>query len=174
MATHANVTSIDAIGIFRSRLIVFRTVAANALDEAAGEVRRVRQWIRQDRRFFWEAEHRRRQKRLDQALQDLMAARLSSLRDSTAAQQTAVTKARAALREAEEKIRCIKHWEANFDLVVGPFVKQIDGLRTVLEQDLPAAIALLANTQRALDEYSDRQPTDTPPTEPQEKPDDES
>jgi hypothetical protein len=164
MATHVHVTSIDALGTFRSELIVFVTDALRALDEASGEVSRIRQWLRNDQRFHWEGEIRRRQKRLDQALQDLLSARMSSLKDNDAAQTNLVTKARRALREAEEKLRAVKFWERNFDLTVDPIVKQMGGLRTVLEHDMPKAIAFLSNAQSALDSYSEKLGThDSPP-----------
>jgi hypothetical protein len=156
MATNVHVTSIDALGAFRSDLIVFRSEAMRVLDEVSSEVSRTRQWIRNDRRLHWEGEIRRRQKKLDQALQDLMGARLSSLKDSTAAQQNAVTKARGALREAEEKLRAVKYWDRNYDLAVDPIVKQLGSLRTVLEHEMPIAFAYLANAQQALDDYSEK------------------
>jgi hypothetical protein len=155
-ATNAQVTSIDALGDFRSDLVVFRATAMRALDEASAEVSRMRQWIRHDRHLHWEGEIRRRQKKLDQALQELMGARMSSLKDSTTAQQNAVTKARNALHEAEEKLRAVRYWDQNFDLAADPLVKQLGALRTVLEQDMPKAIAFLANAQRALDVYSEK------------------
>lgn len=156
MATHVHVTSVDALGVFRSNLIVFRSTATRALDEVLDEVRRTRQWIQSDRRFHWEGEVRRRQKKLDQALQELMGARLSDLTATSAPQQAAVAKARQALREAEEKLRRVKFWARNYDLTVDPLAKQLGGLRSHLEQELPKAIADLANRQRALDAYSEK------------------
>jgi hypothetical protein len=166
----AHVTSIDALGTFRANLVVFRATTSQALDEVFDEVRRTRQWILNDRRFHWEGEVRRRQKKLDQALQKLMGARLSDLRASTAAQQNAVTKTRAALREAEEKLRRVKYWARNYDLTAEPLAKRLGGLRSFLEQDLPRGIAELAARQRALDEYAGRRAAaePEPANEPQE------
>lgn len=169
MAVH--VTSIDALGAFRARLIVFISAATQALDEAASEVRRTRQWIRNEQKFHWDGEVRKRQKKLDQALQELMGARLSSLREASAAQETAVTRARRALHEAQEKLRLVKKWDRNFDLVVDPLAKQMDGLRTVLDHDMPRALAFLGGAQRALEQYAGvRTPTEEvpePPVEPE-------
>ena len=164
MATNAHVSSVESLGTFRSDLIVFRSEAMRTLDEVTSEVNRTRQWIRHEQRMYWEAETRRRQKRLDSALQDLISARMSSMRDDTL-QISAVTKARRAMREAEEKMRAIKHWERNFDLVVDPILKQMGGLRTVLEQSMPKAIAFLANAQQALEVYSEKMgsPGEPPP-----------
>jgi len=163
MAANVHVTSIEALGEFRANLIVFRSTVMQALDEMAAEVQRTRQWLRHDQRMHWESEIRRRQKKLDDAQQEYMRARLSSLQDSTAAQQNAVTKARRLLHEAEEKLRAVKQWDRNFDTVVEPVAKLLGSLRTVLEHDTPKGIAFLANAQQALDVYSDRQtPVDAP------------
>ncbi len=163
MATPVHVTSIDALGAFRSRLIVFLSTATRTLDEVHDEVRRARQWIRGEQRTHWEGELRRRQKRLDAAQQELTGARLSGPRESTAAQQSAVTKARAALHEAEEKLRRVKYWDRNFDLAVDPVARRLGGLRSRLDQDLPRAVALLADAQRALDAYAEKPGTREPP-----------
>jgi len=173
-ATNAQVTRIDALGEFRSSLIVFRATAQRTIDEAAGAVSRARQWVRHDQRMHWEHEIRRRLKKLDEAQQELMRARLSSLQDRTDAQQNAVTKARNALREAEDKLRAVKKWDREFDLVALPLVKQLDGLRSALEHDLPKALAFLANAQHALDVYSEKHvapmesPAEEQPVEPRE------
>lgn len=151
----ARVTSIDALGALRAKLIVFTTAATQTLDEAAGDIRRMRQWVRHDQRMHWQGELRRRQKKLDQAIQELMGARMSSLRTATAAQEVAVTRARRAMHEAEEKMRRVKHWDRNFDLVVDPLAKQLGALRTVLEHDMPRAIAFLSEAQRALEAYAE-------------------
>jgi hypothetical protein len=173
-ATNAQVTRIDALGEFRAALIVFRAAAQRALDEAVGSVTRARQWVRHEQRMHWEHEIRRRQKKFDEAQQEMMRARLSSLQDRTDAQQNAVTKARNALREAEEKLRAVKKWDREFDLVALPLVKQLDGMRGALEHDMPKAIAFLANAQQALDVYSEKHaapqetPAEAPPAEPRE------
>ena len=42
MATHARLTSVDALDAFRSSLIVFLNKAHSALDQSSDEIRRVR------------------------------------------------------------------------------------------------------------------------------------
>jgi hypothetical protein len=156
MTTPAHVTSIDAIGVFRANLVVFQATATRTLDEVFSEVKRTRQWILNDRRYFWEGELRRRQKALDAALQELMGARLNDLKITSAPQQAAVTKARRNLREAEDKLRRVKYWGRNFDLTADPLAKRLGGLRSLLDHEMPKALAMLANSQRALDNYSEK------------------
>lgn len=160
MATPAHVASIDALDAFRARLIIFHETARRVLDEIDGEIGRTRQWIRHDRRLHWQSEIRRRQKKVDEAQQELMGARLSSLREATAAQQSAVTKARHALHEAEEKLRRVKFWDRQFDLATDPLIKQLGALRTTLEHDLPKGIARLAHAGDVLADYAALRPAE--------------
>ena len=168
MATQVKVTSIDALEAFRANLIIFLTQAHRSVDEVHDEVRRLRHWLQQDQRMFWEGQARKWRKTLDQAQQELMSARLSALRDSTSAQEMAVLKAKRALTEAEEKLRKVKLWNRDFDSQADPLIKRMDGLRHLLDYDLPKALAYLVQAQRTLDAYTEipaPQTTVTPSSE---------
>ena len=155
MAEQAKVTSLDALESFRADLIVFTSEAHRAVDEVGDEVRRTRYWIQNDQRTHWEGQARRRKRVLDQAEQELFAAKLSGLRDTTAAQESAVRKAKAALAEAEDKLRAIKQWNRNFDGCADPLVKGLNSLREFLDQDMPKALAYLVQAQRTLEAYAE-------------------
>jgi len=75
MANQVRVTSIDALEALRSALIIFLTKARRSLDDARDDVRRTRTWIQHDQRFHWEGQVRQRQKKLDQAEQELLSAK---------------------------------------------------------------------------------------------------
>ena len=155
------VTSLDALERFRASLIVFITEAHRSVDEVSDEVRRTRYWIQTDRRTHWEGEQRRRKRKLDQTEQELFAAKLSGLRDTTAAQEAAVRKAKAALAEAEGKLRVIKLWNKNFDSNADPLVRGLNNLRECLDQDMPKALAFLVRAQRTLEAYTEISLTET-------------
>ncbi len=129
MATHAKITSTDALEVFRASLIVFVNKAQSALDQASDEIRRTRGWIQHDQRTYWENEARRRARALAQAEQELLSARMTKALDNLSAQQAAVNKARHALEEAAEKVRRIKLWMRDFDGMVEPLVKGLNSLR---------------------------------------------
>ena len=156
MAEHVKVTSIDALEAFRASLIVFLTTAHRCVDEVGDEVRRTRGWVQHDQRLHWEGQIRIRKRKLDQAEGELMTARLSGLRDSTSAQQAAVMKAKRALAEAEEKLRSVKLWARDFDHKLEPHTKTLEGLRHLLDHDLPKGIAYLVQAQKTLDAYTER------------------
>ncbi len=155
MGERARVTSIEAIESFRESLIIFLSKARPALEEVSDEVRRTRMWLEDDQREHWEGEARRRRRDFEQAQQELFGAKLSKLQKVTAAQQLAVTRARRALQEAEEKLRVVKTWNRDFENVTLPLVKQMDQLHSFLAADMPHAIAYLAEVVRTLEAYAE-------------------
>ena len=169
MADHAQVTSIDALESFRGSLILFLSKARPTLEEVSDDVLRTKLWIQNDRRLHWTAELRRRTREFEQARQELFSARLSDLREPTAAQQLTVTRAQRAVREAEDKLRLLKRWSREFENQTDPLVKLVDHLHTFLTSDMAHAVAHLAQVLTTLDAYAQRGPAPggpgTTPTE---------
>jgi hypothetical protein len=155
MATHAKVTSIDALEVFRASLIVFLNKAHSALDQSNDEIRRMRSWIQHDQRTYWEGEARRRARALAQAEQELLSARMTKALDNLSAQQLAVNKARHALEEAAEKVRKVKLWMRDFDGMVDPMAKGLNSLRGYLDHDLPQGIAYLTEVVKLMEGYTE-------------------
>jgi chromosome segregation ATPase len=155
MAEQAKITSLDALEQFRSALILFLADAHRSVDEVGDAIRQTRQWITHDQRMHWEAARRKWQQKLDQATQELMSARLSNLRDSTTMQENAVRKCRAAVHEAEDKLRALKQWGRNFDNAVDPLVKGLESLRYQLDHELPKGVSFLLQAQRTLEGYAE-------------------
>src|SRR5688572_16039806 len=107
MAERAHVTSVEAIESFRASIIAYLGKARPVLEDACDEVFRTRQWLQQDRRVYWENQLKRRRKAMEEAEQALFSARLGNLREATSAEMAAVTRARRAFNEAEEKLRLV-------------------------------------------------------------------
>jgi chromosome segregation ATPase len=165
MATHAKITSIDALERFRASLIVFLNKAHSALDQAGDEIRRTRSWIQHDQRTYWESEARRRARTLAQAEQELLSARMIKALDNLSTQQQAVNKARHALEEAAEKVRKIKLWMRDFDGMVEPMAKGLNSLRGYLDHDLPQGIAFLTEVEKIMESYTEAPAPAAPPVE---------
>ena len=159
MAQQAKVSSLDALEIFRSSLIAFLTRAHQSVDQVGDEVRRTRGWLQYDQRTHWEGQIKKWRKLLDMAEQELLSAKLSNLRDNISAQQNAVRKAKEAVDHAEKKLRAVKTWARNFDSASEPLTKRIDSLRSVLDHDLPKALAFLVQAQKTLEAYAETVPT---------------
>ena len=154
MADKARITSVEAIESFRARLIVFLSQVRPALEEVGNEMSRTRFWLQNDHRIFWETELRRRQRRLEEARQELFNATLSTLpTGTTALLQMTVQRMQRAVQEAEAKLKLLKRWDNEMDDRTAPLMKQTDQLQGFLATDMMRAVAYLDQALRALDAY---------------------
>ena len=163
MPERAHVTSVDALESFRASLIVYLTKARSTLEEVSTDVQRMRSWLENNQRMYWENELRRRSRDLQEAQQALFSSRLSQLREASAAEQMAVQRAKRALDEAEGRLRVVKQWNRVFDNRVDPLVKQMEKLHTVLAHDMVQAVAFLTQVIRTLDAYAEVAPPEGAP-----------
>jgi len=154
MAEQAKVTSVEAIEQFRAALILFLSSARPALEEVSAEIARAKSWLQNDQRRFWENELRVRQRKLEEAQQELFSARLSSFQETTSLQQMAVNRWQRAAREAEEKIARLKKWDRELENRSEPLVKQAEQFHTFLTTEMPKAIAYLAQSVKTLEAYA--------------------
>jgi hypothetical protein len=158
MPDRAHVTSVDALESFRANLIVYLSKARPTLEEVSSAVQRTRGWLENEQRAHWEGELRRRSRALEEAQQALFSSKLSSFRETSAAEQMAVQRSRRAVEEAEGKLRMLKQWSRVFDNRVDPLVKQMEKLHTVLAHDMVQAVAFLAQAVNTLDAYAEVAP----------------
>ncbi len=162
MSLRANITSVDAIKSFRASLVVYASKARPTLEEVSSDIVRTRVWLETEQRIHWEAEVRRRTRKLEDAQQALFGAKLSSMREVSAAEQMAVTRAKNALAEAEDKLKTVKRWNREYDSRTEPLARQLEKMHTLLAHDLPMAIAYLTKTLETLDAYANIAPPTVP------------
>ncbi len=117
MPERAQVRSLEAIDDFRAHLVVYLAKVRPLLDEIGADLRRTQAWIETDGRHLAERDLQRRSRALEEAQQALLSARLSSFREATVMEQTAVHTARRAVAQVEERLRRIRTWQmAEFPL----------------------------------------------------------
>ncbi|MFC7336539.1 hypothetical protein ACFQY0_05060 [Haloferula chungangensis] len=155
MAEQARVASIDALEEFRTALLRYQNRATQSLDDVSGDVKQMREWITFDRRMHWQSEVKRRTRKLEQAEAELMSSKFSELKDDHSVQQLAVKKASRSLAEAEEKLRVTKRWARDFDAIVAPGTRQLDGMRERLSTSLPKSISAMGETIGLLRDYAE-------------------
>jgi chromosome segregation ATPase len=155
MPGQAKITSVEAIELFRAALIVFTSQARPALEEVSSEMLRMRLWLENDQRRFWENERRVRNKKLEQARQELFTARLSEFQETTSLLQMTVNRAQRAVGHAEEKLARLKKWGRELENRSAPLLKEVEQLHGFLTAEMPRAVAYLAQAVRALDAYTD-------------------
>ena len=159
MSDKAQVTSVEAIEAFRAKLIVFLGQARPVLEEIGGELARTRLWLQNDQRAFWELERRRRERRLEDAKQELFNATISAIPTGTAALlQMNVQRAQRAAHEAETKLKLMQRWDNELDNRAAPLLKQTGQLHGFLATDMARAVASLDQTLKALDAYRNAAP----------------
>jgi hypothetical protein len=158
MPQKAHITSIEAIEQFRSQLIIYINKARPTLEEVSGDVLRLRSWLENDQRIFWENQFRRRSKDLEEAQAALFSARLGLIRKETSVEVMMVQRCKRTVDEAEEKLRVIKRWHREFDGRIQPLLMQTEKLHTVLSNDLIKALAYLNEVIKTLAAYAEAGP----------------
>ena len=168
MGEQARVTSVDALELFRGRLVLFQSASRAAIDEASAEVLRTRLWLENEQEPYWELQVKRRTRALEEAQSALFSSRLSTLREVSAAEQMAVRRAKAALEEARLKLAAVKKWQRRFPNDVEPLLKQTERLQSFLTHDLNKALATLTRLITQLSAYTDSStsPQPAPPSNP--------
>lgn len=154
MSAQAQVTSIESLESFRSDLIIYLGQMLPALDEAGGEVMRMRHWLQVEQRGFWDDQLRRRRRKLEEAQAQLFNKRISLMNDSTVLAQMELQRAQRAVAEAEQKITALKKWSQELERLAEPLVKQVDSLRGYLTADMAMGVIRLTESIKALDAYT--------------------
>lgn len=154
MPGQAQITSIDSLETFRADLVVYLSQMQPVMDEAASEVIRMKFWLQNEQREFWENQARRRRRQLEDAQAELLNARLSRLQVSSSAQQLAVHRAKHAVQETEEKLVLLKKWDRELENLTDPLLKPVSQLQGFLTTDLKKAVAYLAQSVQALEAYT--------------------
>ena len=152
-ADQAKVKSVESLEYFRAALITFLDKSKKAVSSAEGAVKKARYWVEQEQWTAWSLELKKRTRHLEMAEQELFSARLSEHRDSML-EQRAVRRCKAAVEEAEAKLKIIKRWTREFDRLFDGPVKGLGHLDDFLTTDIPRGVAWLAQAIKTLDAYS--------------------
>ena len=75
MADRSHVTSFEAIEAFRADMIIFLSKARPTVEEVSNELQRMRVWLEGEQRDYWSKELRVLGRQLEDAQQELFAAR---------------------------------------------------------------------------------------------------
>jgi hypothetical protein len=154
MPGKAQITSVEAIELFRAALILYTSRMRPVLEEASSEITRTHLWLQNEQRYYWEDQMRARNKKLEQAKQELFTARLSQFHETTSLLQMTVRRAQNAVQEAEDKLKLLKRWDRDLDNRAAPLLKEVEQLHGFLTADIPRAVATLTQIVRTLDAYT--------------------
>lgn len=153
----AQVRSFEAITAVRDEVVRFGQRARDGVDEMAGEIRRVLDWIEHDRPAYW---RRRVQVAFDQvaearnALNRCMMYPINDEAPSCTEEKQALKRAQAHLAHCEEKQRRAREWSRDLRHELHEYEGRIAQLKTLIESDTPRIAALLERTLASLEKYA--------------------
>jgi hypothetical protein len=157
MGQTAQVRSIDVLPLIASGLIKFRAQCASALDDMEIELRRVQEWIGNERKEYWVRELNRAYEKLNHARvalhQAKMTRKVAQHDPACIDEKRAVERAERRVRLAQEKIDAVRHWKRAIDRAVDDFVRRRTQFASWLETDLPRAVTALNQMSESLVTY---------------------
>lgn len=152
----AKVDSIEALELVRNELIRFKQRANDGMDELAGEIRRVVDWVEHDRPAFWKMKVRLAFDGVTEAKADLSRCLMYPINDETpscAEEKAALKKAQAYLAYCEDKQRLVRECARNLRHELHEYEGRMAQMKSLVEIDAPKTIALIERQTEALDRY---------------------
>lgn len=159
MNRSAHVTSVEAVTDFRAALQKFAADIRDALTSAELEIRRVVEWIENDRTRYWPRQLRRALDAVGEARTDLERCQLSIRtgdRRPCYEQKKALENAKRRLRTCEEKVETVRTWRRALHQESEEFRGQLARMAQFADQDVLRADSALQRMIKALDKYSER------------------
>lgn len=155
MASEANVQSVEQLQRFHMHLVSYLDKADGALCEATMALQKERDWLQHDQRQHWARQIQIRERRLEEAEQALMCAKLSKLRETQSQEKQAVMRAKHHLEEARSKLQRVKHWLALFEARVGPKARELTAARQFLQHGMRHGTDHLKELLARLQDYQE-------------------
>lgn len=164
MSQSAQVNSLDALKALHAALARYAPEAQEALGAAEMEIRRVFEYL-ENQRKYWLRQIDRRREDVNRARSDLAHARAlrRGERSGYVEQEIAVMKAQKRLREAEEKIVTIKRWVLQLPQAINEYEGPARRLSGLLDSELKQGLAVLDNKIAVLEAYTAVQIAEPPP-----------
>ncbi len=160
----ANVKSIDAITRFKATIAATRDDLARALAEADSDIDRAQLWIEREAPAFWKRQLALRAEEVTVCKSALYRKQVTvSAKDSKPSvvdEKKALQRAQARLAEAETKVKACKRWATAFQREMILFKGTMSAMQTVVERDLPMAVALMNRMAEALARYAAPEPVE--------------
>ncbi len=154
----ARVTNVAALDDFRVALANFAVMVRQALIDLEMESQRALDWISQDRATHWKTEARRSSDLLARAKDELVNARTFKRVDnyvpSCIEEKKQVDLAKRRLEHSEQKMEAVRRWSMAAPRAVDEFRGPVQQLMSMLDGDIPRAMAVLQRMSAALELYA--------------------
>ncbi|MDX1963777.1 MAG: hypothetical protein SFX18_11525 [Pirellulales bacterium] len=163
----AQVQSLDALHEFRAALIIFQSTARQALEMLETEARQGVDWICKEQPRRWKSENRKAWDGLGVAKDNLRQARiqrqLSDHIPDCTDEKKALARAEQRLKTTEQKLAAVQHWGREAQHAWNEFQARFAQTISLLDGDLPRAIAQLQKIIAQVEDYLAVRAPDIPP-----------
>ncbi len=164
MSGRAKVTSLDALDRFAAALRVFQDEAARSLESVELNVRAAVEWVRLDRKAFWNRQLRRSEQWVHEAKLNLQRCqtfrRMDDYRPACVEEKRELERARRRLELCRQRVEAVAHWSRVVDRAVYEYEGGSSQLARWLETDVDGGLAGLERLRRTLEAYVSAAPPD--------------
>lgn len=154
----ASVQSIAALWEFRGHLLEFAHIAHQALDMLQVEAKRGVDWLTVDRVRYWKNENRKAWDNVSRCKDAVHQARIQrQIADhipDCIDEKKALAKAQEYLKLTERKLAALQHWCREVTHVMNEFEGRYSATTSILDGDIPKAVAVLERLAEHLAEYT--------------------
>lgn len=154
----ANLRSLEALHDFRAALIVYIEDASLALQSMTMEIQKTFEWIEHEQPHYWNAQLRRAFDLVAQTRAAYETCRMRTVagrRPACMEEKQAYARAKLRLQYCQEQLQVVKQLANKIQHAADEFRGRLSGLLTMLEADLPKAVARLEKMLRTLEAYAE-------------------
>ncbi|MBN2291636.1 MAG: hypothetical protein JXM70_04375 [Pirellulales bacterium] len=157
MSPSAKLTSIDAVEKMSIAITKFGEEVTAALDQLDLESKRAMEWIRHERKMYWETQVRRNRDGVSEARSELERALtyrgVAGQRPACREERAELEKMKRRLHVSEGKVESVRHWTNAIDHQVLELIGSVSQLAQWLQADLPRAQGVLKRLTATLESY---------------------
>ncbi|MDY0168714.1 MAG: hypothetical protein RBS80_19350 [Thermoguttaceae bacterium] len=157
MGGRARVTSLDALDAFAAALRVFQDEAARAIEGVEMNVRAAADWVRLERKEYWNRQLRRSEQRTHEAKINLQRCqtlrRVDDYRPACVEEKRDLERARRRQELCRRQVEVVSQWSRKVDRAVNEYQGGVSQLARWLETDVDRAVAVLERLRRTLEAY---------------------
>ncbi|RMF76385.1 MAG: hypothetical protein D6744_12370 [Planctomycetota bacterium] len=162
MSEQVRVEALEELKRFRGELIKLADELRAELYAADSDLRRTVEWVQTTQAAHWKRQLRIRTEQLGRARSELNRKRNQrtrlDARLSCVEEEKAVKAAERRVEEARRKIAAVRHWSRKLEETVFEYQSLAQGLLTMVDADVPRAVARLDAMNASLQAYLDGGP----------------
>ena len=154
----ANIRSIAALRDFRVALITYIDDASVAVQSMVMELQRTFEWIEHDRPFYWNGQLKRGFDLVAQTRSNMDSCLMRTVaghRPSCIEEKQAYARAKQRLQHCQDHMQFVKQVANHLHHDADEFQGRMAGLQTLLDNDLPKAVARLEKAVTILESYAE-------------------